>query len=78
MLSEPAFPARRQSLHERSTPVRAAAGFQSVFNKMAHVAAKGSRVARLVTDGDDALMVLPLRDQPWPDTAPLDLRGPVF
>lgn len=56
----------------------AAAGFATVSNKMAHVATKGTRVARVVSDGDDSLMVLPLRDLPWPDTAALDLRGPVF
>lgn len=56
----------------------AAAGFRSVSNKMAHVASKGHRVTRLVTDGNDALMVLPLRGLPWPVTAALDLRGPVF
>ncbi|MBC7478818.1 MAG: GNAT family N-acetyltransferase [Pseudorhodobacter sp.] len=55
-----------------------AAGFRTVANKMAHVATKGHRVARIVSDGDDALMTLVLRDQPWPATAPLDLRGPVF
>ena len=56
----------------------AAAGFHTVSNGMAHIASKGTRVARLVTDGDDNLMVLPLRNQAWPATAPLDLRGPVF
>ena len=56
----------------------AAAGFATVANKMTHVATKGTRVVRMVSDGDDSLMVLPLRDLPWPATAALDLRGPVF
>ena len=56
----------------------AAAGFRAVSNKMAHVASNGTRLVRLVSDGDDGLMVLPLRGQDWPDTAMLDLRGPVF
>lgn len=56
----------------------AAAGFRTVSNRMAHVAGKGSRVARLVSDGDDSLMVLALRGSDWPATAALDLRGPVF
>lgn len=55
-----------------------AAGFRDVSSKFAHIVTKGIRIARVVSDGDDALMTLPLRDQPWPDTAPLDLRGPVF
>ena len=55
-----------------------AAGFRKVSNKMAHVAARGTRAIRIVSAGDDNLMVLPLRDQLWPDAAPLDLRGPVF
>ena len=56
----------------------AAAGFRTVSNRMAHIAGKGSRVARLVSDGDDSLMVLALRGSDWPATAALDLRGPVF
>ncbi len=56
----------------------AAAGFHKVSNKMAHVAAKGTRAVRVVSAGDDNLMVMPLRDRPWPDAAPFDLRGPVF
>lgn len=56
----------------------AAFGFCAVSNKLAHVATKGDRVARIVTDGHDNLMVLALRDQPWPQDETLDLRGPVF
>ena len=43
----------------------AAAGFRNITNPIAHVS-------------DTAVMMLPLRDQTWPDTAPLDLKGPVF
>lgn len=56
----------------------AAAGFKTVSNPMAQVILHGPQVERLVSTGDNSLMVLPLRDQPWPDTALLDLRGPVF
>ena len=56
----------------------ASAGFQPVANKMAYVVTTGSRVARIVSDGDDSLMVLPLSGQAWPYASTLDLRGPVF
>lgn len=55
----------------------AAAGFRTVCNPMAQVVTKGTRVGRVVSDGDDNLMVLPLRDRDWP-AGLLDLRGPVF
>jgi predicted N-acetyltransferase YhbS len=55
-----------------------AAGFRTVANRMAHILPKGDRAVRVVSTGDDHLMVLPLRDAPWPDEATLDLRGPVF
>ena len=55
-----------------------AAGFRTVANKLAHVASKGTRVARLVTGGDDNLMALALGDRPWPEDVLVDLRGPVF
>lgn len=54
--------------------VYAAAGFRPVSNPLTHVEMDGTRV---VTAGDDDLMVLPLRDAPWPE-GPVDLRGPVF
>ncbi len=56
----------------------AAAGFRTVTNRMAHVEAIGASVRRLVSDGNDDLMVLPLRDNPWPEDALVDLRGPMF
>ena len=44
-----------------------------------HLSAQADRRAgRVVSDGDDSLMVLPLRGAPWPASDPLDLRGPVF
>jgi len=55
-----------------------AAGFRTVFNKLAHVASKGSRVARLITTGEDHLMVLQTGDRPWPEDELVDLRGPMF
>ena len=37
-----------------------------------------ARAGRVVSDGDDSLMVLPLRDEPGPGSEPLDLWGPGF
>lgn len=54
--------------------VYAAHGFRTVSNPLAHVDVGGTRV---VTAGDDDLMVLPLRATPWP-MGLVDLRGPVF
>ncbi len=54
--------------------VYAAHGFVTVSNPLVHVDVTGNR---LVTTGDDNLMVLPLRETPWP-MGPIDLRGPVF
>jgi predicted N-acetyltransferase YhbS len=53
----------------------AAAGFRPVANPLVQTGVDGKQV---VTAGDVALMVLPLRGQIWPDTALVDLRGPVF
>ena len=58
--------------------VYGAAGFQPVSNRIAHHVTKGTRVGRVVSDGDDSLMVYPLRSEPWPASDLLDLRGPVF
>lgn len=58
--------------------VYAAAGFATVSNRMAHLVTEGEVVRRVVSDGDDSLMVLPLRGVAWPDADLLDLRGPVF
>ena len=55
-----------------------AAGFRTVSNRIAHIVMKGGRAGRIVTDGDDNLMVLPLRSDLWPASDVLDLRGPVF
>jgi predicted N-acetyltransferase YhbS len=54
--------------------VYAAAGLKAVSNPLTHFEVNGTRV---VSSGDDNLMVLPLRDAPWPD-GPVYLRGPVF
>jgi len=45
----------------------AAAGFRNILNHKAQI-----------TEPDTSLMMLPLRDRLWPDTDPLDLKGPVF
>ena len=54
--------------------IYAAAGFRRVANPLTCVEVDGTRVG---TAGDDDLMVLALRDAPWPE-GPVDLRGPVF
>lgn len=55
-----------------------AAGFQTVSNPLARIVMKGTRAGRVTSGGDDDLMVLALRSDPWPATDLLDLRGPVF
>jgi predicted N-acetyltransferase YhbS len=57
--------------------VYAGAGFRVVANEMAQTVVKGTRVGR-VTGKSEHLMVLPLRDVPWPEDVLVDLRGPVF
>ena len=54
--------------------VYSAAGFRTASNPLTHIEVDGTRV---VTGGDDDLMVLPLRGTPWPEGL-VDLRGPVF
>lgn len=61
-----------------SAALYSAAGFRKVSNRTAHVVTRGDHVERVVGEGADTLMALPLGARPWPDTAPLDLRGPVF
>ena len=58
--------------------VYAAAGFQGVSNHVAHIVTNGTRAGRVVSQGDDHLMALPLRDEAWPAGDLVDLRGPVF
>ena len=55
-----------------------AAGFLKVANKVAHIATKGPRTARVISNGDNNLMMLELGKQRWLEGALLDLRGPVF
>lgn len=56
----------------------AAAGFQPVQNKMRYVVIHNARTVRTQTARADSLMVLPLRDDPWPDGADLDMLGHLF
>ena len=44
-----------------------AAGFRNSPNRIAQI-----------STSETSLMMLPLRDVPWPETAPLDLNGPAF
>lgn len=56
----------------------AAAGFLDAPNPLAYIAIQGDQTRRITLDRADGLMVLPLGASPWPDSAPLDLRGPEF
>ncbi len=58
--------------------IYAAAGCRAVSNPMAHVVPDGGQIRQVMSQGDADLMVLALRDQPWPDHALLDLRGAMF
>ena len=55
-----------------------AAGFQPVTNRLAQIVLTGTRAGRVVSGGDNGLMVLALRDDPWPADSLVDLRGQVF
>lgn len=56
----------------------AAAGFRPVSNTMLWVAMKGAATGELRRAPAEHLMVLPLTDLPWDDTAELDMLGPLF
>ena len=56
----------------------AATGFRPVHNKMRYVVIHNARTLRTQTANADSLMVLHLRDLPWPDGADLDMLGHLF
>ena len=55
-----------------------AAGFRPVPNPLIWVEMRDAVTRRIHHAPADSLMVLPLRGQPWDDTAPLDLLGNFF
>lgn len=56
----------------------AAAGFQTVHNQMIWVEMRDAVTRRVHRAAGDSLMVLPLHDLAWDDTATLDLLGNLF
>lgn len=56
----------------------AAAGFRPVHNRMRYLVIHNARTLRTQTAKADSLMVLPLRDQPWDDSAVIDMLGHLF
>lgn len=56
----------------------AAAGFQSAHNPMTWIDLTGARMGNVRSERAESLMVLPLRDNAWDATAPLDLLGHLF
>lgn len=78
-LLQAAIDAARESLAEYlvlfgDAGVYSAAGFKVVQNMMRQTAVNGTQGLAFA----EGLMVLPLRQTPWPEEATLDLRGPVF
>jgi len=56
-------------------PLYAGRGFRKVPNPVTHTALYGARTADVQLDTSGNLMVLPLTDAKWDDTAPVDLLG---
>ncbi len=56
----------------------AAAGFRPIANPMVWIAMKGAVTNTVRRAAAEYLMVLPLTDAPWDETAELDLLGPLF
>ncbi len=56
-------------------PLYAGRGFVAVPNPVKHTALYGAWTGEVQVDDRGFLMVMPLRDKPWDDTAPVDLLG---
>ncbi|MEY1557295.1 GNAT family N-acetyltransferase [Yoonia sp. R2331] len=56
-------------------PLYAGRGFRSVPNTVKHTALYDAWTGDVQVDDRGHLMVMELRDQPWDDTAPVDLLG---
>ncbi len=53
-------------------------GFVPCHNPITYVDLMGARTGQVRREPARELMVLPLRDQVWPDSAPVDLLGGLF
>jgi uncharacterized protein len=56
----------------------AGAGFRKVSNSLTYLELTGAKTAQVRQEGAESLMVLPLREAAWDDTAELDLLGGLF
>lgn len=54
------------------------AGFRKAANMITYIDMTGARTRNVHREPARELMVLPLRDQPWDDSAALDLLGTLF
>lgn len=61
-----------------TAPLYAGHGFVRHSNLLTFVAMVNTRTTAITTEAAETLMVLPLRDQIWPASAPLDMLGPLF
>ncbi|SMX40247.1 GNAT family N-acetyltransferase [Octadecabacter ascidiaceicola] len=56
-------------------PIYAGHGFITVGNVITYTSLDYAKTGQVITRETQALMVLPLTDQPWDEAAPLDLLG---
>lgn len=61
-----------------TAPLYAGHGFSRQSNILTYVNMANNRTTQITTEAAETLMVLPLRDQIWPASAPLDMLGPLF
>ncbi|OYU41134.1 MAG: hypothetical protein CFE33_03475 [Pseudorhodobacter sp. PARRP1] len=61
-----------------TAPLYAGHGFAPHSNILTFVAMTNTHTTAIVTEPAQTLMVLPLGDQIWPASAPLDMLGPLF
>lgn len=59
-------------------PLYAAAGFRPATHRLHYTVLNGARTRATNRAQSNGLMALPLRDQPWPDGADLDMLGHLF
>lgn len=59
-------------------PLYTACGFRSYHNAVTYLDLSQAGSQKIVTAAPDGLMVLPLSDAIWNDSASLDLLGPLF
>lgn len=61
-----------------TAPLYAGHGFAGHSNILTFVEMTNTHTTAITTEPAETLMVLPLRAQIWPATAPLDMLGPLF